>query len=351
MHQTSEEAWAALGLDTADHAVYLTVLEGADREAVVTARTGQDEEAVARSLARLRGLGLVGSGADGGVVAGEPALTLRRAAGRLHSLAGELLTESADLQALHDRAHGPDRNQPDLRVLASLQETQRAFADLLAGAEREVLACVKPPFLATGDFSDDEHDQLDRGVVYRVVYDPEAVEAIGGPELLASFVRAGEQARVTDAIPLKMFLVDGTRALLPLAGDEGVEDGGALLVTSPGLVSALVALFESVWVRAWDLQAPAPPSGLALDDRDRQIISALRIGATDDAIARRLGVTPRTVGRRLARLLELTGAATRFQLGWRLAVLSEETQEDPAATGPSSGVGRLPHTTRAPGSV
>ena len=338
VHQTTSEAWAALGLDPADRAVYLAVLEGADRESAVQQRTGHPADVVERSLARLRALSLIGSGADGGVVAGDPALTLRRAAGRLQVLAGELLSESADLHVLHDRTHTLDRSQPDVRVLSTLQETQRAFADLLAGAEREVLACVKPPFLATGDFSDDEHHQLDRGVVYRVIYDPEAVEAIGGPELLSTFVRAGEQARVTDAIPLKMFLVDGTRALLPLAGEDSSQ-GGAVLVTSPGLVSALVALFESVWLRAWDLGAPQL-RGLGLDERDRQIIAALRIGATDEAIARRLGVTPRTVGRRLARLLELTGAATRFQLGWQLASLSEvaggeSVPNSPAVDGPA----------------
>lgn len=327
MDKTATQAWRALGLTQTDREVYLEVLAGAGEEETVVARTGVGQAEVAASLEALRELGLVNSGADGGVVAGKPLLTLRRAAARLQGLAGDLLADSAELQLVHDATTVPDRGRPDVQVLTTLPAVQRTFADLLAGAEHEVLACVKPPFLATGDFSDDEVDQLDRGVDFRVVYDPSAMEFMGGAEELAAMVRAGEQARVTDAIPLKMFVVDRRRALL-LSLEEGHDPDSAILVSGSGLVSALVALFESVWSRAWDLSDPPPPEGLPVDDRDRQIISALRLGGTDDGIARRLGITPRTVGRRLARLHDLTGTRTRFQLGWRLASLAGDGTAD-----------------------
>ncbi|NUS62020.1 MAG: AsnC family transcriptional regulator [Saccharothrix sp.] len=41
----------------------------------------------------------------------------------------------------------------------------------------------------------------------------------------------------------------------------------------------------------------------------------MRTGATDRAIARELGVSERTVHRRIARLQALLGAHSRFQLG------------------------------------
>ncbi len=311
------------------------MLAGSTDEEAVQEQTGRETSEVTASLRLLREQGLIGSGADGGVVAGKPLLTLRRAAAHLHTLAGEILDESTRLQVLHDRTNIPERNRPDLQVLTSTVEVQRAFADLLSGTEEEVLACVKPPFLATGDFAEDEHEQLHRGVEFRVIYDPAAIEFMGGMDQFTSTMPGGEQARVSDGIPLKMFIVDRQRALLLLsddgddtaADDSGADDSGAVLVSGTGLVGALIALFETVWARAWDLTDPPPPEGLVVDDRDRTIISALRLGATDEAIARRLGVTPRTVGRRIARLHDLTDTRTRFQLGWRLARLTDEAQE------------------------
>ncbi|USQ79117.1 hypothetical protein NF556_16060 [Ornithinimicrobium faecis] len=326
MDRTSS-AWAALGLGPADREIYLSVLAGATDEAAIREQTGRTTREVAAALRSLREQGLIGSGADGGVVAGKPLLTLRRAAAHLHTLAGEILDESTHLQVLHDRTNIPERNRPDLQVLSSTAEVQRAFADLLSGAEEQVLACVKPPFLATGDFAEDEDEQLHRGVEFRVIYDPAALEFMGGLDQFTSTMPGGEQARVSDGIPLKMFIVDRQRALLLLSDDGSADDSGAVLVSGTGLVGALIALFETVWTRAWDLTDPPPPDGVVVDDRDRTIISALRLGATDEAIARRLGVTTRTVGRRIARLHELTDTRTRFQLGWRLARLTGDPQE------------------------
>jgi DNA-binding NarL/FixJ family response regulator len=66
----------------------------------------------------------------------------------------------------------------------------------------------------------------------------------------------------------------------------------------------------------WSLAAPISvnPSE-PLDERDRAILTLMGLGATDDTIARRLGMSRRTVVRRTASLLERLGASTRFQAG------------------------------------
>lgn len=50
-------------------------------------------------------------------------------------------------------------------------------------------------------------------------------------------------------------------------------------------------------------------------EETRQLLALMRTGATDRAIARELGVSERTVHRRIARLQTLLGAHSRFQLG------------------------------------
>lgn len=47
----------------------------------------------------------------------------------------------------------------------------------------------------------------------------------------------------------------------------------------------------------------------------RRLLRLMRTGATDPAIARELGVSLRTLYRRIARLQSLLGVRSRFQLG------------------------------------
>jgi DNA-binding NarL/FixJ family response regulator len=55
-----------------------------------------------------------------------------------------------------------------------------------------------------------------------------------------------------------------------------------------------------------------PPMG-----QDREVLSLLLAGLTDEAIARELDVTVRTVGRRVRQLMDAAGVNTRIQLGWQ----------------------------------
>jgi DNA-binding NarL/FixJ family response regulator len=51
-------------------------------------------------------------------------------------------------------------------------------------------------------------------------------------------------------------------------------------------------------------------------DEDRILLSLFLAGLTDLAIADQLGLSVRTVQRRLRRLMDLAGVSTRMQLGW-----------------------------------
>jgi DNA-binding NarL/FixJ family response regulator len=50
-------------------------------------------------------------------------------------------------------------------------------------------------------------------------------------------------------------------------------------------------------------------------DATRHLLRLMRTGAIDEAIARELGVSVRTVHRRITRLQNLLGVRSRFQLG------------------------------------
>jgi DNA-binding NarL/FixJ family response regulator len=58
-----------------------------------------------------------------------------------------------------------------------------------------------------------------------------------------------------------------------------------------------------------------PGLGAVVGDGDRQLVEMLAAGAKDEQIARALGVSLRTVRRRVAALLADLGVRSRFQAG------------------------------------
>ena len=141
------------------------------------------------------------------------------------------------------------------------------------------------------------------GVRYRTIhpaYTPDAIAPV-----------SGELLRTLAAPPLGLLVADDDRAVVQL-------DGTSLLVTDPTLLTALTRTFEALWVLAVPITVTGAV-GQDLGERDRRIITLMAAGATDDAIARRIGLSRRTVVRRVAVLQEQLGATTRFQAGVQAA--------------------------------
>jgi DNA-binding NarL/FixJ family response regulator len=100
-----------------------------------------------------------------------------------------------------------------------------------------------------------------------------------------------------------------------------------------GLLTTLVATFDLLWRLALPVDGAAQPDQSAqvaeaepvgedaLDERDRSILTLMSAGATDEAIARRLHISRRTVVRRTSALLLRLGAGNRFQAGVQAARL------------------------------
>jgi DNA-binding NarL/FixJ family response regulator len=85
-------------------------------------------------------------------------------------------------------------------------------------------------------------------------------------------------------------------------------------------VAALVRLFELLWEQACPLPRWRPEDPVATTGAlDVELLRLLATGMKDEAIARDLGISLRTLGRRMATLLERLGARTRFQAGLQSA--------------------------------
>lgn len=204
-------------------------------------------------------------------------------------------------------------------VVQRVRQMQRSCRD-------QVRVIDKPPYLGPVEPTF-ERELLDRGICWRTIYDTAGLESrhrLTGD--VATVVRAGERARVLVDAPSKLMLLDDRMGLLPLQGaDAGMDT--AVVVYPSALLEALSALFEELWVRALPLRLPeehsagtcAPCNGASNDDL--QLLNLLTAGLTDETIAKHLGVSHRTMQRRLRSLLDRLGVRTRFQGALRAAAL------------------------------
>ena len=140
----------------------------------------------------------------------------------------------------------------------------------------------------------------------RAIYPLRALNQV--PEVLRARMDEGEEVRVIDAMPTRLFVISPTHAVLP--EPLGYADEPRLLVRQGALVKALTLLFELYWERSVAL-----PSLEGRVDERAFLVRQLASGAKDEQIARTLGLSLRTVRRRVADLMIELGVDTRFQAG------------------------------------
>lgn len=188
---------------------------------------------------------------------------------------------------------------------------------LLRTADTEVLAFDEPPYVAQ-DPNDlgDEYDMLARGVTVRAIYAAEVLELGRQAQTIRDLVAAGEQARVVPRVPVKMVLVDRRAAIMPLTAGEESTRTTAIVVWESRLCDALVELFEATWARGTTVfAAPTGDRAADVDPVDRELLVLLSAGLKDETVARQLGLSERTVRRRIADLLDRLDVTSRFQAG------------------------------------
>jgi DNA-binding NarL/FixJ family response regulator len=311
--------WAAVGVSAFDELLYQAILHQPDAGAAGWARlTGASPAQVREACNRLLTLGLLQPpDSTGGLRAVDPRVAIR-ALIRRRETESELLAATADEMATVYEA-GLLREEPSRLVDVVSGESANAarLEELYARAEHEVCVFDTPPYLAPRTPQLDlQADLLSRGIVCRTVY---AATALEDPDVLYhawKMVELGEQARVLPTVPVKLLVVDGRRAMLPLTASAA---GGycAVVVRHSAVTEALQRLFELAWQQATPLGQPVADGELT--QGERALTRLLAAGMKDEAVARHLGVSLRTLRRRVSDLQERLGAASRFQLGVRAA--------------------------------
>jgi DNA-binding CsgD family transcriptional regulator len=129
------------------------------------------------------------------------------------------------------------------------------------------------------------------------------------PGILGQRVTMGEQVRLLPDLATRLLVLEDTHVVMP--DPLGYVHAPRLIVRQRGIVELATLYFEQLWARAAPLDEPATERS----DLRRFLLEQLAAGAQDEQIARRLGLSLRTVRRRVAEVMTELGASSRFQAG------------------------------------
>ncbi|MFG2986639.1 helix-turn-helix domain-containing protein [Streptomyces sp. NPDC048258] len=167
-----------------------------------------------------------------------------------------------------------------------------------------------------------DQEMAGRNIEVEVLYQRRTAEVPYVAAYLMDAARPGREARTAEFLPIRMILFDDDLAVLPINPADSSE--GALAVHGRALMSSLHAFYDHCWHNATlprQSQEGRPASRPVLDDQELIVVRLLADGVKDEAIARHLGVSSRTLSRLISGLLDRLGVQTRFQAALRIAEL------------------------------
>ncbi|MGW1776687.1 hypothetical protein [Streptomyces sp. NPDC002104] len=170
-------------------------------------------------------------------------------------------------------------------------------------------------------------DRLFHGLRVRVLH---LDSTAGSPErrrAMRRLTRAGAEIRTVPSLPMHLRIADGECAVLPTAPHE--DGQGAVVIREPGALAGLGALFSHLWNEGTPLATEAAGATGATgvtgatdadySAQERALLRFLADGLTDEAVARKLGISLRSERRMISGLSARFGAHSRFQLGLQAA--------------------------------
>ncbi|MEU5387169.1 LuxR C-terminal-related transcriptional regulator [Kitasatospora cineracea] len=313
----------SLGLDSQTEQVYRAMLaQPHDGVTMLALRLALPESEVRRSLDRLSALALIQPSAAEPV--GFRALNPERGLEALLARQqAEVAAQNMKLEAsraaaaqliaeLSFTAGVPDFETEHLVGPATIRDR---LADLGDTLEEEVMTFAPGGAHTAEDLAASREPNaalLSRGVRMRTIYLESARNHAATREHVSWLSSQGARVRTAPTLPVRMIIMDRRKAVLPAnTSDASV---GALVLSGEGIVAALCALFESTWATATPLgTTPANPD--SLPSQEAEVLNLLAQGFTDEVIAKRLGVSPRTARRIAADLMTRLEARSRFEAG------------------------------------
>ncbi|EON25740.1 helix-turn-helix, type 11 domain-containing [Nocardioides sp. CF8] len=234
--------------------------------------------------------------------------------GQIFALATAAEERELELARLMERIVTGSAQAPTVETLHGVEEVRRWLSDQQERTTTEALAMSpgggqSEAAMRAGLPLDEA--ALARGVRLRNLYLTSATRSAATRRHVRHLSDLGAEYRTTPSLPLRMLLLDGEVALLPIKADQ--TSLGALVVRTPAVLTGLRALFDTYWQGALPFGRVQQTADLT--DQERLVVTMLADGAQDQEVATALGVSLRTVRRMVAALSDRLDSQSRFQTG------------------------------------
>jgi DNA-binding CsgD family transcriptional regulator len=161
-------------------------------------------------------------------------------------------------------------------------------------------------------------EALRRGIRLRSLYQESIRNDFATLAYARDMASLGATVRTAPVLGQRLWIGDARVAMVPM--DPADSQRGYACITEPGVVASLRELFDGAWRNAAPLDVGNPVQSVTgLSDTERELLTMLADGMTDEAAAKRLGVSLRTVRRIMADLMVRLEAGSRFEAGIKAA--------------------------------
>ncbi|MFH7596490.1 helix-turn-helix transcriptional regulator [Streptomyces racemochromogenes] len=253
--------------------------------------------------------------------AGEPQAFLRELATHLGLLAQEAAQQAArPAQATAAEAPAEEVVGPGVRYLHGLGSISTAINEALGSVRRDILTAQPDgarPSAVLKDALESVRRQISAGIAMRTLYQHTTRFDEATKEYVRAVTEYGAQVRTLEEFFDRLIIVDDV-AFISANEDRTT----AISITEPTIVRFLRDTFDKAWDRAKPFPFVPLHAAKAADEvvpAIRESISRLLVeGYSDKAIARRIGISERSLQAHIAAIKQELGAHNRLQLGYLL---------------------------------
>jgi DNA-binding transcriptional ArsR family regulator len=230
-----------------------------------------------------------------------------------------------DLNELAEAFHTPGQTGGAIEYVRGKALINQHLKQLTAAGITEGLAMQpggpRPPeLLASG--IDRDFETIRHGASMRTIYNASTRYHQPTRDYVSTLAKEGWQFRTLDEPYARLIVIDRRFAVIPVA-----DDNLAAFIHDPAVVHFLAEeIFERNWSRALDFDGDRSVPQEVVSRLRRTIIDLLLAGTNHRVIARRLGISERTLARHIAEMREDHNVDSLFQLGY---VLGRAQRDDP----------------------
>lgn len=306
--------------DTRVFGVFRLLLTNVSSPADVREALGLSHEDLQSALAHLVSMGLVRWSGQWPPVPVTPEVALSCL---MSAQLDSVLDRVSELRALHMALEtlattpGPAAREPRVTMLVGEAEIEAALDGVAATSRRKVLSMHPSASLSERQLEESmvrNRRLLARGVRVRVIHTEAMKNTAQGATYLRSLQDVGVEVRLAALLPFRLILVNTTLAYLSAAPrGAGMT---ALELFGQELCGTLSELFEYCWMIGQNpLRGYDVTSSSRFSNRELVMLRMFASGMKDEAMARSLGISSRTLRRITSEIMSKIGAESRFQAG------------------------------------